>query len=152
LLQLLHWLLSSGEGPIERERERERETVGGGGQCSCWEIGNARQLRLPIIAHQAVRCYWGSRAQAVRRTESLSAEWYTREDRYTQRETERDRACEESASAHVEKRRTETEQGSGKRRARRGESYPVSKRTWRLTGVLVPLEQPGTSISSAGRE
>lgn len=42
-------LLSSGKG-LNEQRERERaggskregERIGGGGECSCWEIGNAR--------------------------------------------------------------------------------------------------------------
>lgn len=40
--------LSSGKGLRGRESEgekasgRERERIGGGGECSCWEIGNAR--------------------------------------------------------------------------------------------------------------
>ena len=86
-LQLLHWLYAQqwGGADVEREREREREReLGEEGSALAGEIGNACELRLPIIAHQPERCYWESRAQAVRRTEPLSAGGSTREDRHTQ--------------------------------------------------------------------
>lgn len=71
-------------------------------------IGIARWLRLPIIAHQ-LECYWESRAQAVQRTEPLSTELHSTEDRHTQR----DRIKEEQSAS--EKRRTEEEKSIGER-------------------------------------
>ncbi|KAK5928376.1 hypothetical protein CgunFtcFv8_013443 [Champsocephalus gunnari] len=48
-------------------------------------IGIARWLRLPIIAHQ-LECYWESKAQAVQRTEPLSTELHSTEDKHTHTE------------------------------------------------------------------
>lgn len=83
-------------------------------------------------------CYWESRAPAVRRTEPLSTEWFTREDR--QKETERDRHSQKETERDrprglreriSEKRRTDKERGKWKEERRRGKSYQVSKRTWK---------------------
>lgn len=84
-------------------------------------------MRLPIIAHQPVRFYWESRAQAVQRTELFSTEWYTREDRHTERERQSERGTlrdrvrgrprgRKSASVHVHKRRTEKEERGEERK------------------------------------
>lgn len=131
-MEPLHWLSALQQGGVGREGEREKGRHmgegGAGGQRSCWEIGNARQLRLPIIAHQPARCYWGSRAQAVRRAETLSAEWYTRAETHTQKQAEREGAREEGAHQHMQRRGGLRRSRAVGREEERGEGG-VSKRS-----------------------
>lgn len=76
---------------------------------------------------------------------------------HSKRDRERKNKGRASASELAEKRRTEKEQSSGKRRVRKGEKLPdqqenVEVEQLRLAGVSLPLEQPITEISSTGGE
>lgn len=91
----------------------------------------------------------------MRRTELLRTEWYTREDRHTQKETERVREerVHQSTLRRGGQRRSRavergerSEEGRKVTRSARERGSGAAETHW----VSLPLEQPGTAISSTG--